>query len=98
MAGFSFLVKFLVLGEGVEGAGKGFRFSSGDGADGTARAKSERRQRTEETTRGRELAGCRNFGRHRERLPAAHRRARVVLEPCLAEFAFLVKLLAWERL
>ena len=63
-----------------------------------ARAESERRQRTEETTRGRGIAECRNFGRKRERAQPAHRRARVVLEPCLAEFAFLVKLLAWERL
>ena len=41
----------------------------------TARAKSERRQRAEGATRGRGMAEYKNFGRKRERLPAAHRRA-----------------------
>ena len=41
----------------------------------TARAKSERRQRAEGATRGRGMAEYKNFGRQRERLSAAYRRA-----------------------
>ena len=37
------------------------------------------------------VAGCRNFGRKRMRLQAAHRRAGVVLELCGADFSFLVR-------
>ena len=40
--GFLVSRQVLVLGEGVEGAGKGFRFSSGRSRKGTARAESER--------------------------------------------------------
>ena len=59
--------------------GESGRFSSSRNGKGTARAKSKRGRKAEETTRGRELAECRNFGRKRKRLPAAHRRAGVVL-------------------
>ena len=37
------------------------------------------------------VAGCRNCGRKRERLQAAHRRAGVVLGGCWAGFSFPIK-------
>ena len=67
------------FGAGKDGrrCGEEFAFLVRLKRKGTVRAKSKRGRKAEETTRGRELAECRNFGRKRERLPAAHRRAGV---------------------
>ena len=63
----------------------------------TAWAKSERGPNAREFTWGRELAGCRNLGRKRERALPAQRRARIEENGARQRFAFLGKRLVWER-
>ena len=64
----------------------------------TARAKSERRQRAEGATRGRGMAEYKNFGRQRERLSAAYRRAALVVNCAKRIFRFSSKVWCEERL